>query len=284
MFMGKRSTEHQRAIDNSRNFFGVLTIWEESWDEPSEHKLLMQHGTTFHGLQFTAPELKDIPTAYYSSESGIGIVMQNWPTQDNRRIGIIGLGVGTIAIYGNEHDLIRFYEINPDVERLAKKHFTYLNDSKATVEIALGDGRLVMENESPQQYDVLVLDAFSSDAVPLHLLTTEAMEIYLKHLAPNGVMAFHISTIHLDLQSIVWKLAEHFGLQTAWVESFEDETPGALASDWILLARDDSFLGTPVIQHAKSRPRTDLENVPIWTDDHINLFKILKKNDFASRP
>ncbi len=284
VFMGKRSTEHQRAIANSRNFFGVLTVWEEDWDEPAEHMLLMQHGTTFHGLQFIAPELKRIPTSYYSTNSGIGIVMENWPEQDNRRIGIIGLGVGTIAIYGNEHDLIRFYEINPDVERLARKHFTYLADSKATIDIALGDGRLVMENEPPQQYDVLVLDAFSSDAVPLHLLTTEAMEIYLKHLAPDGVLAFHISTIHLDLQSIVWKLAEHFQLQTAWIESFEDETPGALASDWILLARDDNFLGMDVIEKIKSRQRTELETVPLWTDDHINLFKILKKNAFASRP
>lgn len=284
LFMGKRSTEHQRAIANCRNFFGVLTVWEEDWNNPAEHKLLLQHGTTFHGLQFTAPELRDIPTAYYSPNSGIGLVMDNWPEQDGRRIGIIGLGVGTIAIYGHAHDLVRFYEINPDVERLARKYFTYLADSKATVEVELGDGRLVLDNEPPQGFDVLVLDAFSSDAVPLHLLTTEAMEIYLKHLAPNGVLAFHISTIHLDLESIVWKQAEHFGLDSAWIESFEDETPGALASDWILLARNDSFLGRDVIQKAKSRPRKDLTDVPLWTDDHINLFKILKKNAFSVGP
>jgi hypothetical protein len=284
VFMGKRSTENQRAIANSRNFFGVLTIWEEDWNDPEQHKLVMQHGTTFHGLQFLAPDKQDIPTAYYSPDSGIGLVMQNWPEQTGRRIGIIGLGVGTIAIYGHAGDLVRFYEINPNVERLARKYFTYLEDSNAAVEVKLGDGRLVLENESPQDYDVLVLDAFSSDAVPLHLLTTEAMEIYLKHLAADGVMAFHISTVHLDLQSIVWKLAEHFGLQTAWIESYDTETEGALAADWILLARGDAFLGKPVIRRAESRPYADLEKVPLWTDDHINLFKILKTDDFAPVP
>lgn len=284
LFMGKRSTENQRAIANSRNFFGVLTIWEEAWNDPAEHKLLMQHGTTFHGLQFTAPELKDIPTAYYGPNSGIGIVLENWPVPAGRRIGIIGLGVGTIAAYGQPGDRIRFYEINPDVERLAREYFTYLEDSDAAVEVALGDGRLVMENEPPQAYDVLVLDAFSSDAVPLHLLTTEAMAIYLKHLADDGVLAFHISTMHLDLQSIVWKHAEHFGLASAWIEGFEDETPGALASDWILLARHDGFLGIEAIKKIKSRPYADLDQVPLWTDDHINLFKVLKKNIFSTGP
>ena len=275
-FMGKRSTDNQRGIDNRRNFFGVLTIWEENREDPANHKLLMQHGTTFHGLQFTAPKLKHIPTAYYSPNSGIGVIMQNWPMQDSRRMGIIGLGVGTIAIYGNDNDFIRFYEINPEVERLARQYFTYLDDSKATVEVALGDGRLVMENEPPQDYNILVLDAFSSDAIPIHLLTTEAMEIYLKHLAADGVIAFHISTQHLDLQSIVWKLAEKFNLQTAWIQSAEDQTPGALASDWILLARNDRFLEIEAIKKIKSPPYADLENTPLWTDDHINLLKIIK--------
>ena len=273
---GKRSTENQRGIDNRRNFFGVLTIWEESWDDPENYKLLMQHGTTFHGLQFQSPEKKDVPTAYYSPDSGIGIVMRNWPKQDHRRIGIIGLGVGTIAIYGNEHDFIRFYEINPEVENLARQYFTYLDDSKATIEVAIGDGRLVMENEPPQDYDILVLDAFSSDAVPTHLLTTEATEIYLKHLTDNGILAFHISTQHLDLQSIIWKQAEHFKLKTALIESQENEAEGALASDWILLARNNDFLGTEAIEKNSSRLNTNLENTPLWTDDHINVLKIIK--------
>jgi hypothetical protein len=280
-FMGQRSTDNQRAISNNRNFFGVLTIWEEAWNSPDEHKLLMQHGTTFHGLQFQLRDKKHIPTAYYAPDSGVGVTLQNLPRQENRRIGIVGLGVGTIAIYGRETDTIRFYEINPEVERLARQHFTYLEDSEAAVEVVLGDARLTMENEPPQHYDVLVVDAFSSDAVPVHLLTAEAMEIYLKHLADDGVLAFHISTLHLDLHSVVWKLAEHFGLETSWIESFEDSTEGALASDWILLSRDGSFLNSSAIDKAESSPNRRRKEVMLWTDDHINVLEILKKNPLS---
>jgi spermidine synthase len=191
------------------------------------------------------------------------------------------LGVGTIAIYGRETDTIRFYEINPEVERLARQHFTYLEDSEAAVEVVLGDARLTMENEPPQHYDVLVVDAFSSDAVPVHLLTAEAMEVYLKHLADDGVLAFHISTLHLDLHSVIWKLAEHFGLETSWIESFEDSTEGALASDWILLSRDGSFLNSSAIDEAESSPNRRRKEVMLWTDDHINVLEILKKNPLS---
>ena len=280
-FMGQRTVDNQRAIDNERNFFGVLTIWEEAWDSPDEHTLLMQHGTTFHGLQFQSVKKKNIPTAYYAPDSGVGLTLRNMLKQEDRRIGIVGLGVGTIAIYGGETDAIRFYEINPEVERLARKYFTYLADSRADVEVVLGDARLTMENESPQAYDVLVLDAFSSDAVPTHLLTTEAMEIYLKHLADDGVLAFHISTMHLDLHSVVWKLADHFELETAWIEGFEDEQEGALASDWILLARDGDFLDSEAIEEATSLPGRRRKDVMLWTDDHINVLQILKKSSLS---
>jgi len=276
--MGRQTTNNQRVIDSERNFFGVLTIWEEAWGSPDEHTRLMQHGTTFHGLQFQLPEKKKMLTAYYSPMSGIGLTLRNMPKQENRRIGIVGLGVGTIAGYGGETDTIRFYEINPEVERLAREYFTYLNDSRADVEVVLGDGRLSMEKEKPQHYDVLVLDAFSSDAVPTHLLTAEAMEIYLKHLVDDGVLAFHISTMHLDLHSVVWKLAEHFDLDTAWIEDFEDEQEGALASDWILLARSNDFLNSKVIQDAKSSTKSRRKDVMLWTDDHINVLEILKKS------
>ena len=276
--IGQQVTDDQTPIDHARNFFGVVTVYEESPSDPAEHKRLMQHGTTFHGLQFLSPEKKDIPTAYYSPTSGIGTVLQNWPKQSGRRIGIIGLGVGTIAAYGHETDLIRFYEINPEVERLAKKYFTFLADSKADVVIDIGDGRLVMENQPPQDYDVLVLDAFSSDVVPTHLLTVEAMKIYLKHLDENGVMAFHISTHNLDLQSIVWKLAEHEGLQTCWISSTEDDSEGAFASDWILLSRTDEFFETEPLRQARYHSPRDTTETPLWTDDHINLLKVLKRN------
>lgn len=278
LFMGEVTIDDQRLVDRDRNFFGGLAIWEQDWQDTNEHILLMQHGTTFHGLQFQLPEKRNIPTAYYAPHSGVGLTLENLPKQQNRRIGIVGLGVGTIAAYGHESDTIRFYEINPQVEELAREYFTYLQDCPAEVEIVLGDARLSMETEPPQQYDVLVLDAFSSDAVPLHLLTVEAMQIYLRHLADDGILAFHISTMHLDLHSVVWKLADHLNLKTTWIEAFEDDTEGALASDWILLAREDTFLESEVIKSNRSAIRNNREQIRLWTDDHLNLLQIMKKS------
>lgn len=278
VFMGKRSTNKQVAIENRRNFFGVLTIYEDFPDEPDMYQRLMQHGTTFHGLQFQSPEKKLLPTAYYSPDSGIGIVMKHFPKTDHRCIGIVGLGVGTIATYGQKGDVVRFYEINPEVERLAREYFTYLDDTDAEVEVVLGDARLTMEREEPQGYDVLVVDAFSSDAVPVHLLTVEAMEIYLNHLDENGVLAFHISTMHLDLHSVVFKLAEKEELAAVWIEEFEKTDTGTLASDWILLSRNRTFLDSKAIKEKAGSPKARRKDVTLWTDDHINLLEILKKS------
>ena len=276
LFQGRKTTANQTAIDNCRNFFGVLTIWEEAPQDPQVHKLLLQHGTTFHGLQFQSPAKKLLPTAYYSPRSGVGLLLQNMSRQNHRRIGIVGLGVGTLAVYGQPSDTIRFYEINPQVEAMARKYFSYLSQSKAEIEIVLGDARLSMENEPPQKYDVLVIDAFSSDAVPVHLLTKEAFDIYLKHLAPNGILAFHISTIHLNLHPVIWKQAQQFNLSNLWIENDDDPETGTLASDWILLTRDASALNISSLQTAASAPKADLAGLWLWTDDHINLLQILK--------
>ncbi|MBM4103986.1 MAG: hypothetical protein FJ263_08030 [Planctomycetes bacterium] len=276
IFQGRKTIANQTAIDNCRNFFGVLTVWEESPQDPQMHKLLLQHGTTFHGLQFQNPQKKLLPTAYYSPKSGIGLLLRNMPRQNHRKIGIVGLGVGTIAIYGQPSDTIRFYEINPQVEQMARKYFSYLSQTKAEIEIVLGDARLSMENESPQKYDVLVLDAFSSDAVPVHLLTEEAFAIYLKHLAPDGVLAFHISTMHLNLHSVVWKAAKELGLSSTWIENDDDPETGKLASDWILLSRESSALNIPALEAAASPQKNKLPDIRLWTDDHINLLQILK--------
>lgn len=276
VFQGTLSSGNQIPVHRTRNFFGVLTVWKESPQDPEAYKLLLQHGTTFHGLQFQSPEKKLIPTAYYSPGSGIGRLFKVFPKTQNRKIGIVGLGVGTIAIYGSPTDTIRFYEINPQVERYARQYFTYLSETPAKIEVVPGDARLSMESESPQNYDILVLDAFSSDAVPIHLLTEEAFEIYLRHLAPDGVLAFHISTLHLDLQSVVWKQAEHLGLHSLWLESYPNKSTGALASDWILLSRTTDVLDLPLLKKNATPPYADLSNVDLWTDDHVNLLQILK--------
>jgi tRNA A58 N-methylase Trm61 len=273
---GKRSNRNHLAILNTRNFFGVLTIWEDDRDRPDEHKYIMQHGTTFHGLQFFDQAKRLKPTAYYNEKSGIGLVMENLKIEGGRRIGAIGLGVGTIATYGKKEDYFRFYEINPEVERLAREYFSYLKDCKSRVDVIIGDGRLSLESEQPQQFDVLVLDAFTGDAVPVHLLTEEAFEIYLKTIKPNGVIAVHVSSMHLDLKSVVWKQAEFFNLQSAWIESNEDRKMGILASDWMLLTNNEEFIKSEAIESAASPRSDDYKRIRLWTDEHLNLFEILK--------
>ena len=274
---GNRGDANKVAVLNSRNFFGVLTVWENDRSDPAMHRYVLQHGTTFHGLQFVEPEKRRLPTAYYGQNGGAGLAIRNFRRQENRHIGVVGLGVGTIAAYGREGDRIRFYEINPAIERIARTRFSYLADCLAEVDVIMGDARLSMEAEAPQEFDLLVLDAFSSDAVPVHLLTVEAFEIFLRHLKGDGVIAMHVSTVHLDLQSVIWKMAERLSLKTAWIQNDENEAEGILASDWILLTRDDSFINQEAVRSAATAPRSDFDRIDLWTDEHVNLFQILKR-------
>ncbi|RKY06472.1 MAG: hypothetical protein DRP66_08720, partial [Planctomycetota bacterium] len=243
---------HGKAIAAERNFFGVLTVWEKESNDPARRHLVMQHGMTNHGLQFTDPARRTEPTAYFSRKSGVGLAMQYTSSRENRRVGIIGLGVGTIATYAQDGDHFTFYEINPEVERQAQTYFTYLADCKGKVDIILGDARLSLERQQPQEFDVLVLDAFTGDAVPVHLLTREAFEIYLKHLKPDGLIAMHISTNHVDLQSVVRRLAGHFALSTAWIETHRNDAKGIFDSDWIILAGSKEFQSHPQIKTLKT--------------------------------
>ncbi len=278
VFKGVGGGVGANVIESSRNFFGVVSVMEEDKGNPSMHRFVMRHGTTFHGVQFVSAAKHDEPTAYYGNSSGVGLAIKNMSPQENRRIGVVGLGVGTIAAYGEVGDVIRFYEINPEVQRLAQsdKWFTYLKDCPADLEVVIGDARLSMEIEQPQEYDLLVLDAFSSDAVPLHLLTVEAFEIYLKHVKAGGVIAFHVSTIHLDLQSVVWKLADHFELGSVWLVDDEVTERGTYTSDWILMTCNEAFLATKQIQSNRSVRDDGWKKISLWTDDHVNLFEILK--------
>ena len=266
----------QMAVLRLRNFFGVLTIWEKDRHDPAQHRYVLQHGTTFLGLQFVDPKKRFEPTAYYGRDSGVGLALRSLPRRADRRIGVVGLGVGTLAAYAKQGDYLRFYEINPAVKRLANEAFGYLQNCPADVRIVMGDARLSMETERPQGFDLLILDAFTSDAVPVHLLTREAFDIYLRHLTPDGVIAVHVSTVHLDLQSVVFKMADHFNLGSAWIESGQSDKEGTLDSDWILLTRDEGFLKSGLIRAAASRPRSDFARIRLWTDDHVDLFQILK--------
>jgi hypothetical protein len=229
------------------------------------------------------------PTAYYTRASAVGLVLQYHPKRRaaeanarSLRVGAIGLGIGTIAAYGQPGDYYRFYEINPEVYRLAtSRYFTYLKDTPARVEVVFGDARLSMEKElergDPQQFDVLVLDAFAGDAIPVHLLTEEAFQIYLRHLRrPDGVLAVHISNLYLNLRPVVWRAAQHFGLQAAWLHAPREGRFGG-PSNWMLVARNRTVLDVPEISAAITGRQPAGPGVRLWTDDYSNLFQVLMK-------
>jgi hypothetical protein len=263
-----------------RNFYGVVRVRLDS----AHDTYAMIHGVTLHGMQFVAPDRRAQPTGYHWPGGGVGLALQNHPRYGRgMRVGVLGLGVGVLAAYGQPGDTYRFYEINPLVVNLADGqggYFSFLQDSPADVSVALGDARLVLEQElaagQPQNFDLLALDAFSSDSIPVHLLTREAFEVYLQHLAPAGVIAAHISNRHVDLRPVLREAAETFGLNAAVLYVPASETaPATSASLWVLLTYDPAFLSQPAIAaHAQS-----LDDVPaarLWTDDYSNLFQMLK--------
>jgi SAM-dependent methyltransferase len=269
------------ALNLARNFYGVLCVWDYRQNEPEQRHLLLQHGRITHGLQFLDPESSKRPTTYYVEESGVGLALRHFPRSQDRVIGVVGLGTGTLAAYGRKGDRLRFYEINPEVERVARNRFTYLKQCPAQVEVVLGDARLSMERERPQQFDVLALDAFSSDAIPVHLLTREAFDIYLRHLKPDGVIAVHISNHYLNLTPVVNNLAAHFQLKRLSVsegDPFDDDEGEwwRYASTWVLLTRNQAFLDLPAIREARTEPEKPGIKIPLWTDDCASLFPILE--------
>jgi spermidine synthase len=196
-------------------------------------------------------------------------------------VGVVGLGVGTLATYARPGDVFRFYEINPAVVRLARKHFTYLRDCQATEKpVLLGDARLVMQRESPQKYDVLLLDAFSSDAIPVHLLTKEAFDLYLKHLNPTGssVIAVHISNRHLDLHPVLAEAARAMGWKLrVYIQPKQFPTFGESSSTWALMGPDESRLtGDHFDGLAQPPAPAPARRVKLWTDEYASLLPILK--------
>jgi hypothetical protein len=260
----------------SRNFYGVLTVKEHRRDNPQEHHYLLQHGRITHGLQFIDPERATWPTTYYAETSGIGLAMRAFPA-GTRRVGLVGLGTATLTAYGRAGDYIHIYEINPQVRTLATTLFHYKTSCAGTVDIKMGDARLSMERESPQRFDVLALDAFSSDAIPVHLLTKEAFDVYQRHLNTNAIVAVHISNHYLDLEPVVANLAKQFGYKMAIIDFEEDDEEWWFySSTWILLTHDQSLFEQPPVQEAKKRTRASTRKVPLWTDDFTSLFQILK--------
>ncbi len=259
-----------------RDFYGVLTVFEHERNDPGSQNRVLLHGRITHGMQFLDPARVGWATTYYGEKSGVGLALEALP-EGPRRIGLVGLGTGTLAAYGRAGDYLRIYELNPQVEHLARSLFEYLGNCPARVEIAPGDARLSLEREPSQQFDLLALDAFSSDSIPVHLLTREAFALYGRHLKPNGVLAVHISNHYLDLEPVVANLARHFGYKAALISyEEEDKTWWLYSSTWMLLTRDEGFLAQPAIAEGAYALDRKKSRVPLWTDDFTSLFQILK--------
>jgi SAM-dependent methyltransferase len=258
----------------TRNFYGVLKT-RDSGEGPFEERILT-HGTIVHGRQFLAPERRNWPTSYYGRDSGVGLAIAQQGKRGPVRVGVVGLGTGTLASYGRAGDVYRFYDINPRVIDLARAEFSFLADSKARVETVLGDARLSLEREPGQAFDVLALDAFSSDSIPVHLLTSEAFKVYLRHLRPDGILAVHVSNRYLDLVPVVQQAARHHSLAVRLVESDDNEDAGTYRADWVLLSPSPKALTEPPLAEAARAIDTDTE-VSLWTDDYSNVFGLLKR-------
>ena len=259
----------------ARNFYGVLRVTTYDEDEPDLTYTSLQHGRISHGCQFAAEHQRHLATTYYGAESGVGLALRELQSVSAIRVGVVGLGVGTLATYAEEGDHFTFYEINPEVVRLARSRFTFLGDCRAPVEIVPGDARLSLERQLPQGYHLLAVDAFNSDAIPVHLLTREAFALYLRHLRPEGVLAVHTSNRHLDLLPVVRAHAEHFGMVVAVIDSDEDDLDKIDLATWVLLSRDGSLIERGAIfDAAELDEEPPLRRCP-WTDDFSNLFEVL---------
>jgi SAM-dependent methyltransferase len=257
-----------------RNFYGALKVRDNGPATQLDATRTLTNGTINHGEQFLNPARRDSPTTYYGPETGVGLAIREKGKSGAIRVGVIGLGTGTLAAYGRLGDYYRFYEINPLVLRLAHTEFSFLGDSKAKVDVAMGDARLSLERESPENFDVLAVDAFSSDSIPVHLLTFEAIKLYFRHLRPDGVLAVHISNRYLDLAPVLAGETRATGKIARVVDTDDDDTQDVFGATWVLLTSPASGFHGEELRNSTEigSPRT----VRLWTDDYSNLFRILK--------
>jgi len=270
--VGHANTGYRKMV---RNFYGALKVYDQgSPGEPDSLRGLL-HGTINHGEQFLTPARRRLPTTYYGEESGIGIAIRDRQLAGGpMRVGVIGLGTGTTAAYGRSGDYYRFYEINPQVRDIAETDFTFLSGCPCRVETAIGDARLSLEGEAPQNFDVLAIDAFSGDSIPVHLLTREAMQLYFRHLAPAGILAVHISNRYLDLQPVVDGISRATGHVTRVVINEKNDERDVFSSDWVLVTAPAPGFDDGILSRSSSIDSS--RKVRLWTDDYSNLFQILK--------
>lgn len=251
-----------------RNFYGSLRVEEFAARDGHPALRKMVHGSISHGEQYVDPAWSRKPMSYYTPPSGVGLALSALPGA--RRIGIVGLGTGTLAAYGRPGDVIRIYEINPMVTEYARRYFRYLAETPAQVEIRTGDGRLLLAGEQNQNFDLLVIDAFSGDSIPIHLLTREALRLYRRHVVPEGLIALHISNVFLDLRPAVRSLAASEGLAAAIIEEGGDRSQSRYPSSWALVGAEEAVRRVP----APKQQATPA--VRVWTDDYSTLLNALR--------
>jgi Spermine/spermidine synthase domain len=309
LFVQEAAGGRTRVLARTRNFYGVLRVQEVTIDarrggpdvELVEREVF--NGPIGHGSQVSDVRLRGgamppsaegraalaswlvqaraLPTTYYGEQAG-GMAMLFHPAgaAEPRRIGIVGLGAGTLALYGQRGDSIRYFEINPDVVNVADRYFTYLSDCRKRgvhLDVVLGDGRLMLQREAPKSFDILVVDAFTGDAIPVHMLTEEAFELYLDRLKDDGVLSIHVTNMHLDLRWVVARIARTLHVPAALIHN-EPERGNFLAkeSDWVLLSRNPRFIDSPAVRPFIVDERFDLDGAPLWTDEYSSLFAVLR--------
>lgn len=257
-----------------RNFYAALRVKQTIGTMGAQVRTLT-NGSIEHGTQvFGTDAERKTPTTYYARDSGVGLALGFCCGNRPRNIGVIGLGAGTLAAYGRPGDRIRFYEINPAVEPIARHFFLYIRESQAQITIVDGDARTSLTREAPQQFDVLVVDAFSGDAIPLHLLTAQALALFRSHLAPGGIIAFHISNQHVDLEPAIALLAQSAGMTAMRFSSGANEERGEYSAYWVLLSDNAAFFQQPQVEAAGRAP-VFRPGLRLWTDDYSSLLPLI---------
>lgn len=269
------SNDRVNALMRLRNFYGTLWITEANDASQKAVVRTLVHGVITHGRQVFREDLHAEPNTYYGRQSGIGLALDLCCGDRPRRVGVIGLGTGTLAAFGRRGDVFRFYDINPAVEGLARRYFRYITESPARIEVVPGDARLSLADEPAQGFDVIAVDAFSGDAIPVHLITQQAMVLYRRHLAPGGIVAFHVSNRYLNLPPVVEQIARGAGMRTAFVSNRDDAAKDVWTSDWVLVSSHEGF-----ITRADITARSDSIRVPPglrpWTDDYHSLLPVFR--------
>ncbi len=276
-YLASHEIEAERTYHYSaRNFYGVLRVRDDPSTKNSNGVRILVHGTINHGEQLLDPQYRQLATTYYGAKSGIGRAITAMRLQHSSlRVGVVGLGAGVLASYCRTPDVYRFYEINPLVYQIANSEFTFLQDCGADKQVLFGDARLTMERQPDQHFDVLAVDAFSSDSIPVHLLTREAFELYFRHLNPNGILAIHTSNQYLDLVPMVARHAKDLGKIAVTIDDDAVEADYLFETTWVLLSANANVFNRSEFANV-AQPSKTRDTLRAWTDDYSNLFQIIK--------